>query len=218
MKILSYIILLVLFLVRPLWAQVPFDGTYQFPEGVYLTHENFLNRIPDFSWEEIAGEMVQLPEDFRVQIAKFGLKSGNVEVTAYAISLEGFPYFFVKEDTDLHFHEFAGLRVRGPWSYFEYEGTELSSRIMYAYNPANGRPFRQALVEREKNETHRVLINMETGERVELTFDAVANIVASERDILRAVEALKPTDPENFAKLRQAVKLYNERHPLVLPE
>ena len=218
MKTLSYFVILCLSFAQNSSAQVLFDGTYQFPEGVYLTHESFMTRIPDFSWEEIAGEMVQLPEDFRVQIANFGLKSGRLNAAVYAISLDGFPYFFVKEDTELHFYEFAGLRVRGLWSYYEYEGTELSSRLMYAYNPANGRPFRRAIVEREKNTTHRILIDMLSGERQKLTIEAVADIVGGESDILRAVEALKTTDPEYFAKLRQAVKLYNERHPLMLPE
>ncbi|MEL6275668.1 MAG: hypothetical protein AAFU03_11240 [Bacteroidota bacterium] len=116
MKTLSFFVVTYLLFACQLRAQVPFDGTYQFPEGVYLTHESFLARIPDFSWEDIAGEMVQLPEDFRVQIADFGLKVGSLDAPVYAISLEGFPYFFAKEDTELQFHEFAGLRVRGIWS------------------------------------------------------------------------------------------------------
>lgn len=117
-------LLLLLLLTGFLQAQspAPFNAEYRLPEGVYFSHAAVLAAQPDLSWEAIGGEMVQLPEDFRVQIADYGYKDVriNEDIIPYAISLDGMPYLFIRYDEKRNFHEFAGFRVMGALSTIKY--------------------------------------------------------------------------------------------------
>ncbi len=194
-----------------------FNGDYHCAEGIYLTREAFIANTPDYSWEAVDGEMVQLPEDYRVQIAGMGTNGDSTPVQVYAISLDGFPYLYVRHDDKLNFHEFAGLRFRGRLSYFEYDDITQRSKVMHAYNPANGQPFRTGRVSVVKPVRYRFLIDFTTGRMIPMSQTNVANLIADETDLLRAVGAIPPNDPEMLNKLRQAVKLYNDRNKLVWP-
>ncbi|PHI20006.1 hypothetical protein CEQ90_09700 [Lewinellaceae bacterium SD302] len=194
-----------------------FNADYQFTDGIYLSHASWLANTPDLSWEEIDGEMVQLPEDYRVQIAAMRHKNGSEFERVYAMSLDGFPYICVRHDEQKNFHEFAGLRFRGRYAYFRYSRKELTSKMMYAYNPANGRPFRGAEVEREREVLSEVLLHVPSGEQRSLNRQNVYEILDGYSDLQRAVALLAPDDQELRSKLTRAVKLYNEREPLLLP-
>lgn len=195
---------------------VVFNADFTFAEGVYFTHESWIANKPDASWEEIAGEMVQLPEDYRVQIANFGLKNGLKLNEVYAISLDGFPYIFTKQDEDQNFYEFSGLRFRGRYAYYRFEDKESVTKTMFAYNPANGRPFRQAPVTRERLISHEVLLNVQSGETMMLNKANVSKILVDYSDLQEAVNRLSDDDKQLRTKLIQAVKIYNEREPLLL--
>lgn len=211
-------ILLSLFflLTAGLSAQAIFNAEYRFPEGVYLSHASLLANEPDLEWEAIDGEMVQLPEDYRVQIANYGYKDVriNAEIIPYAISLDGVPYLFVKKNVKRGYHEFAGLRVQGALSTVRYDTTIATRRLMKAYNPANGQPFRQAYVEREKTVSLNRILHLRSGAL--LPFDKPTLIRLCEEDE-ELVTALKATDPKDGAMLLRALKLYDDRHPLSLP-
>lgn len=194
-----------------------FNADYKFAEGIYFSHASWLANTPDLTWEEIDGEMVQLPEDYRVQIADIKHKNGEAIHDPYAISLDGFPYICVKHDETFNFHEFSGLRFRGRYAYFRFARKELVSKTMYAYNPANGRPFREGKVVRELDKTYDVLLHVSSGDQQILDKDTVYDLLEEYKDLQRAVALLDPADKEIRSKLIQAVKLYNEREPLLLP-
>lgn len=211
------ILLIQLFLTAYLLpAQAEFDADYRFPEGVYLSHASLLANEPDLKWEAIDGEMVQLPEDFRVQIADYGYKDVriNADIIPYAISLDGEPYIFVKKNGERGYHEFAGLRVRGALSTIRYDTTITTRKLMKAYNPANGRPFRQAYVEREKTVHLNKILHLRSGALFPFDQPTLLRLCAKDEEL---VKALKATDPENEAMLLRALKLYDDRHPLSLP-
>lgn len=205
--------LLVAFFSQPLVAQDTMVLKGNFAEGLYLTHASFLAGSPDLSWEDISGEMVQLPEDYRLQVADFRLKNGQEAPAIYAVSLDGFPYIFAKQDPKLKYHEFAGLRLNGRYRYYQFTGKVKTDNVMYAYNPANGRPFRQGRVQRERNVLQKFVLDLATGKTFPFDQAGVGEIVETDNDLLRAVTLIKPDDREQEAKLLQAIRIYNQRYP-----
>lgn len=212
-------IICLLFSLNGLFAQyegVIFNADYTFAEGVYLSHASWIANQPDFTWEEIEGEMVQLPEDYRVQIDRMRLKNGAPLPEVYAISLDGFPYMFTRQHEKLGYHEFAGLRFRGRYAYYRFAEKQSVTTTMYAYNPLNGRPFRQAPVTREKDVMMEVLLHVQSGRTQIMNRVNVYELLHEHSDLRRAVSLLSDKDPELRQKLIQAVKLFNEREPLLL--
>lgn len=197
-------------------GQVPFNAEYRFPEGVYLSHASLLANQPDLEWESIDGEMVQLPEDFRVQIAGYGYKDERInnEIIPYAISLEGEPYLFVRKDEERKFHEFAGFRVKGLLSTLQYDTTVVTRQLMKAFNPVNGQPFRQAFVEREKTISLNKILHLRTGALIPFTHQNLVRLCADDQEIARA---LLDVNPKEVELLIRALKLYDDRHPITLP-
>ncbi|WP_116124474.1 hypothetical protein [Lewinella sp. IMCC34183] len=209
-------ILLLLLLPCLLPAQSPeaYGPDYRFRDGVYLTHEALLANQPDVEWSEIAGEMVQLSEDHRVQIDGYGYKSGNDRGTPYAIALDGLPYLFVQVDGRRGFSEFAGLLRPGRYPTVAYDTTVNLRRLMKAYNPANGKPFREGYVERQRRERITRILDMDTGTLRPLDRATVLLLVRDERDLRSALEQ---TPDATTDKLLRALEIYNSRHPLLLP-
>ncbi|MGB3798218.1 MAG: hypothetical protein WA952_00305 [Lewinella sp.] len=206
----------ILFLL-PFWLtaqrSAPLNADFRFQDGVYFTAEALLANEPDVQWGEIAGEMVQLPEDFRVQIDSFGYKTGRY-VEPYAISLDGLPYVFVRQDGPRAFHEFAGFRQTGRYSTVRYDTIVHTRQLMRAYNPATGTPFREGWVERDRRREVIRVVDMISGQRHPLEVRPVSTLVKEEREIHEAVLRLTDEDPQ---KLIRALVLYNERHPLLIP-
>jgi len=182
----------------------------------FLTRITLLANEPDLEWEAIDGEMVQLPEDYRVQIANYGYKDVriNADIIPYAISLDGVPYLFVKKNGDRGYHEFAGLRVQGALSTIRYDTTITTRRLMKAFNPANGQPFRQAYVEREKTVPLYRILHLRSGALFPFNQPTLLRLCAEDEEL---VTALKTADPKNEEMLLRALKLYDDRHPLSLP-
>lgn len=197
-------------------GQTVFNAEYRFPEGVYLSHAALLANQPDLEWESIAGEMVQLPEDFRVQIAGYGYKDDriNSEIIPYAISLEGEPYLFIRQDEERNFHEFAGFRVKGLLCTMQYDTIIVTRQLMKAFNPVNGQPFRQAYVQREKTVSLNKILHLRTGVQIPFNHQNLVRLCADDEEIARALIDVNPKDAD---MLLRALKLYDDRHPLYLP-
>lgn len=208
--------LIILLTATTLAAQTPFNTEYRFPEGIYLSHASLLAAEPDLEWEAIDGEMVQLPEDFRVQIENYGYKDVriNADILPYAISLDGQPYFFIREDEKRKFHEFAGLRVQGTLSTMRYDTIIHTRQLMKAYNPVNGLPFRQAYVDREKKLTLSKILHLRSGALYPFSRESLLMLCADDEEL---VIALNSADPKDQTLLLRALRLYDDRHPVSLP-
>ena len=202
----------------PLSAQdsIAFNADFRFADGVYLSHASLLTNQPDLSWEAIDGEMVQLPEDYRVQIANYGYKDVRIDagILPYAISLDGLAYLFVRRNEQRNFHEFAGLRIRGNLSTLRYDTTVQVRQLMKAYNPANGKPFRQAYVEREQTLPLNKILHLRSGALVPFTRANLARLCA---DDAKLSAAIRETEVDNEEMLLRALRLYDDRHPINLP-
>lgn len=207
---------LLLLLPLTLPAQTPLDADFRFPGGVYLSHAALLALEPDLPWEATTGERVQLPDDYRVQIQHYGYRDTSLaaDLLPYAVVLDGFVYLFVRHDVERDFYDFAGLRVLGALSTFQYDTKELVKKLITAYNPRNGQPFREAYVEREITVTHRKVLEMSTGKVVNANLSNLLLLCADDPDIVKALSRL--SDP-GYDMLLRAVKLYDDRHVIELP-
>ena len=197
-------------------AQRPavYDADFRFADGVYLSAASLLANTPDVPWSEITGEMVQLPEDHRVQIDGYGYQQASTAGEPYAIGLDGIVYLFVRRDARLGFYEFAGLRGPGRYPTVRYDTVEHRRQLMRAYNPATGMAFREGYIERDRRRTVVRIVDMLTGARLPLRPDVVGRLVAEENDIVAAVAKLTPEDE---AKMIRALVLFSQRQPLLIP-
>ncbi len=184
-------------------------------DGIYFAHAELLAGTPNLNWADIKGELVQLPDDYRLQVAAMQPKDGGALPTIYAVVLDSFPYLLVKEDSQLHYHEFAGLRLAGRYRYYSYETYEEVSSRMYAYNPLNGRPFRQGIVSRKKAVLKKEILDLATGKIIPFTQTDLADLVSTDQDLVEAILALETADPDFEAKLLQGLRLYNKRYPFI---
>ena len=202
----------------PLWltAQRPavYDADFRFADGVYLSPGAVLANTPDLLWSEITGEMVQLPEDHRVQIDGYGYHQATVEAAPYAISLDGIVYLFVRRDQRLGFYEFAGLRAAGRYPTVRYDTVEHRRQLMRAHNPATGMAFREGYIERDRRRTVVRIVDMLSGTRFPLHPEVVSRLVAEDPELSAAVSKLTPDDE---TKMIRALVLYSQRHPLLIP-
>ena len=205
-----YLLLLLPFCLSAQSDSTRIDDDYRFADGVFFTHQSLLSDRPDVGWENIDGEMVQLAEAQRVQIDDFGYKSGAYQLP-YAISLDGIPYLFVSRNEKRGYHEFAALRNRGAFATLRYDTLVKSRLLMTAYNPANGLAFREGYVERDRRESLYRILDLRTGERMPLTLNNVRRLVATERDLLAALDR---TGGAEMDKLARALTIYNSRYPL----
>lgn len=206
-----------LLLLFPLWigAQTSrtLDANFRFRDGVYLSHQALLNNTPDAPWSEITGEMVQLSEDFRLQIDGYGYKTSDYR-PPYAVALDGLPYLFVRHNTKRDYHEFSGLRTLGTFATVQYDTIVHAELLMRAYNPANGLAFREGYVKRDQQRTLDRIIDMQSGRRLPLDQPTVMRLVGEETDLLAALERSERATTE---RLLRAIRIYNDRHPLLLP-
>ena len=203
-------------LVGMLPAQDIFDGDYRLPDGVYLSHAALLAAQPDLGWEAIGGEMVQLPETFRVQISGYEYKDDKLDdgIIPYAISLDGEPYLFRRKNLVRRYYDFVGLSVVGTLSILSYDTTVQRRQLMKAYNPVNGQPFREAYVERAETVTVTKVWHLPTGRLLPLTRANLLPLIADDRDLTKALNDL-PEPTQDL--LIRAVKLYDDRTPTTLP-
>lgn len=193
-----------------------FNADFKFTDGVYFSHESLLANQPDLNWQDIDGEMVQLTGDYRVQIAHYGYKDVriNADILPYAISLDGLAYLFIRENEKRNYHEFSGLRVRGNLSTIQYDTTIHFRQLMKAYNPVNGKPFRQAYVDREKTQTLNKILHLRSGALVPFTRANLARLCA---DDVKLAKAIAETEVDDVEMLLRALRLYDDRHPVKLP-
>jgi hypothetical protein len=188
--------------------------TFAFADGVYWSHDALLANRPDADWSDVAGEMVQLPEDYRLLIDRFGYKSDPALPQPYAVSLDGRPYLFVRADERRDYLEFAAPRIWGRWITVQFDTLRQNRYLMRAYNPVNGQPFREGYVDRQDWDRTERMVHLPSGRRTDLSYAAVLEAVASEQDLVRA---LRRDPAASRDKLVRALDVFNDRYPLALP-
>ncbi|MGK0364512.1 MAG: hypothetical protein ACI85O_001569 [Saprospiraceae bacterium] len=201
-------------------SQTLITKNFEFTDGVYLTLNALQKNKPDYDWRELKSNLAANPQTYMTQVEYMVEKStGDTIITdsVFAVCLGGIPFIRLsREAVSKELTTFAGLRVRGRYSFFTYEDVRTKMVPISAYNPINGRPFRTAMVKREEVVQFGKLMNFETGETVDFTQRNFLKIIKDDKELTKSVKELRGEDI--ISKLFKCLLIYDDRHPIYVRE
>lgn len=189
---------------------------FKFKDGIYLTFSDFQKNQPSFTWEEVNSRMATSDEGFVAQVEFIRKDQQVLDLQQiWGICIGGIPYIRLpKGEVTESATVFAGLRVRGKICYFKYKDEEVDTVEVKAYNPLNGRPYRQAKVPVERTVQNEKMLNFQTGEIAEFTPQNFLDWIQDDRQLWNTVSELSPEDAE--AKLFRCLLIYVDRNVVYL--
>ncbi len=181
------------------------------PDGVYQRHASVLVLTPDYPWSVIEGEMVRLEGKRSLKVENFVNTRNRTAPLPYAVVMDGRTYLHIPAKQPRNYEEFAGLSETATLSRVSYDTTIHTRQLMRAFNPANGRPFREAYVERDKVVHLDRVVDLRTGRLYPFDLETVRRLCADDRDLRAALARAQPGETE---KLERALRIYSQRNPL----
>ena len=201
-------------------SQTLITKNFEFTDGVYLTLDALQKNTPDYDWRDLKSNLAANPQTYMTQVDYMIEKStGDSLVTdaVFAVCLGGIPFIRLsREAISKELTTFAGLRVRGRYSFYTYEDVQTKMVPISAYNPINGRPFRTAMVKREETVQFGKLMDFETGETVDFTQRNFLKIIKEDKELTKAVKELQGEDI--ISKLFKCLLIFDDRHPIYVKE
>lgn len=195
---------------------------FLFREGIFRSYESFRSNTPDWSWEEAEAILFTNPQTFLTQIQQLRLKTPDGPGalihpdSIWGICLQGIPYIRLDRDwIQKELATFAPLELRGKICYFDFERTDTVQVRMTAYNPANGRPFRQAMVGKEVDVNCPRILNFQTGETADFTRDNLLRWITDDPALTQTVLELE--EDELDSKLFKVLLIYVDRNRVYIP-
>ncbi|MBK7407835.1 MAG: hypothetical protein IPJ40_06985 [Saprospirales bacterium] len=126
---------------------------FRFEDGIYLTYHSFQTNTPDLRWEEVEAKWYANPQTFLTQLEYLHSRTGQPGIlpdSIWGFSLHGIPYVRLSRDwIQKELATFAPLQLRGKICYFSFDRKDTTQVLITAYNPVNGMPFRQGMVDKE---------------------------------------------------------------------
>ncbi len=195
------------------------DNTLKFKDGIYLSFASFRSNQPDYAWEELGGRLVFNPDAYSAQVEFLSLEEGRPVAmdSIWGLCFEGLPYVLVKsKSTESNAWFFAGLRVRGRISYFEYEMEEEQVVEITAYNPLTGRAFRKGQVSKTLTVVNKYMLRMLDGEIAVFNKANLMEWVKDDEQMYETVNAL--TKEEASTRLYKCLLIYDDRNPIFIQQ
>jgi len=192
------------------------DNTTIFSDGIYLSREAFLTNKPEIQWGGDPAVFLN-PQTLILKADYWILGSGDTLFAdqAYALAVDGKPYLRIPEIESL-LEAFVPLKVRGRICHYSYPVVREQSVEVAAYNPLTGKPFRRGTVINEEDETEHWIFHFLTGERKLLTRESLMEWVSDDPALVKAIKELED-DQNSIEKLIKSLKIYDDRHPVMLP-
>lgn len=190
---------------------------FKFKDGIYLNLEDFQKNQPNYTWNEVVANLATSDEGFITQVESIKTKEQLLDLEqVWGICLGGLPYIRLPkgEITDAA-TVFAGLRLRGKLCYFSYNMDITEFQIVKAYNPLNGRPFRQGRVPVKKTVEYQFLLNFTDGTVAEFNKENLLKWIENDRQLWNTVQDF--SDQEVQEKLFKCLLIYVDRNPIYLP-
>lgn len=193
---------------------------FRFREGIFLTFGAFRANAPDFSWDEVEATLFTNPQTFLTHIGALRATEGEGRAinpdSIWGICLQGIPYIRLERAwIQKELATFAPLELRGKICYFDFERIDTVQVKMTAYNPANGLPFRQAMVDKEVEVNRAKILHFETGEVADFTRENLLRWIAGDPALTQA--ALELEDDELESKLFKILLIYVDRNGAYVP-
>lgn len=193
---------------------------YQFQDGLYLTYSAFQADSPDHLIDQLEGRLVTNDETGLTKSDYLGVKSdtGAVDIdlsSVWGICLDGIPYIrLTGKGEEPGFATFAKLKVRGAICYFTFETDEPKYVEVKAYNPLNGKPFRQARVKNMERVDNKMIMRFDTGEVKVFNKPNLLAWIEKDPQLTEAVHAITPDKEEE--QLYRSILIYDDRHPVYI--
>lgn len=189
---------------------------FKFVDGVYVSFEDFQQNQPTYLWDDLSANLATSEEGFIAQVEYIKHKKNSLDLQqVWGICLGGIPYVRLPEgEVTKTATVFAGLRVRGKICYFKYKDEEIDMVEVKAYNPVNGRPFRQAKVPVERVVERERILDWQSGEIVHFNRENLLAWIADDRQLWNTLRDL-PSE-EVSEKLFRVLLIYVDRNNVYL--
>ncbi len=217
----NYLLYIIFFcqIANHLVAQV--DSTlltknFKFRDGVYVTFQDFQRNRPSYQWEALHASLATTEEGFVAQVASIKFNGKPLDLQQiWGICMGGIPYIRLPqgEVTDAA-TVFVGLRVRGKICYFKYKTNTTEMVEVRAYNPLNGRPYRQGLVPVQRTVLREYMLNWQTADIEPFTTDIFLQWIEDDPQLWRTVKDLSIEEADE--KLFRCLLIYVDRNPVYL--
>lgn len=198
---------------------LPVDRNFRFTDGLYADIVQLRTNRPSISFKHLAGNLVLQEEEHLLKVENLHPQGRSdlpipLEDVDF-ICVNGLPYIKAYIDTARQFTVYAGLRVRGRLCYFAYTQNLADTVLIKAYNPLNGRPFRQQNVIRDKKELVEKVLNLATAEIADFNLENLLYFFADDKKLIRTLEGL--SENEANERLQRCLLIYDDRNPIYLP-
>ncbi len=189
---------------------------FKFKDGIYVNFTDFQQNKPSYTWEEVNARLATSDEGFVAQVEYIKKDQQIIDLQQiWGICLGGIPYIRLPkgEITDAA-TVFAGLRVRGKICYFKYKDEAIDTVEVKAYNPLNGRPYRQAKVPVERTVQQERMLHFQTGEVADFNIQNLLIWIQDDRQLWNTVRDLSLEEADE--KLFRCLLIYVDRNEVYL--
>lgn len=195
------------------------DVNYRFVDGVYTSIEALKTNVPSYPLANISGSLVLQEEEYLLKVeglhprgrADLPLNLSDFKI----ICVNGLPYVQAYQEEERQYTVYAGLRVRGRLCYFAYEKTYPDTVLIRAYNPLNGRPFREQNIVRDQYQLHEKVLDLSTGAVHDFNLENMLVLLEADKPLIGSLANM--TENEAQARLQKCLLIFDDRHPFYLP-
>lgn len=193
---------------------------FKFEDGIYFSLASFQKNKPDLKWTELQTTFYLNEKEFTAQFETIVDEKTGKEIEVeniWGASINGIPYLNLKmgrKENDRRTSLFVGLRLRGKYCYYSFQGFVDLPKTFTVYDPNTQEPIRSHTVTMEEPALIKKMLDFETGEIVAFDKENLKVWIKDDKALLEAVEELKGEEMEE--KLFKCLLIYVDRHPVYL--
>jgi len=190
---------------------------FKFKDGLYLNFEEFKINTPSVSWDSVFARLHSNPQNLITLVDTIHFKNTDQEELSgiWGFTLGGIPYINLNQANGAGLKKFIGLKVRGAICYFTTERKIAETRLIKAYNPVTGIPFREGEVTTQSTDIDKYMLSFDTGEIVAFNRENFISWIDSDSRLVKTIRSLD--ENEIGEKLFKCLLIYDDRNPRYVP-
>lgn len=193
---------------------------FKFEDGIYLSINAFQNNTPDFKWTDLQTSYYLNEKEFTAQFETILHPTTGKEIEVkdiWGATINGIPYLNIKmgrKENDRRTSLFVGLRLRGKYCYYSYQGFVDLPKTFTVFDPETQEPLRSHTVTMEEPALIKKMLDFKTGKTVAFNQQ---NLLEWIKDDLALTEAVRNLEEEEIEeKLFKCLLIYVDRHPVYI--
>jgi len=189
---------------------------FKFQDGIFMTFDDFKENNAILPWDMVYAKLHTNPQKMVTMVDTIALNMDLIQENIWGFSLGGIPYINLKKKNEAGLNIFVGLKVRGHICYFSVDEVKEEVKVIKAYNPRTGVPFREGEVVTKKNVENKFMLSFETGEIKPFGIDNFLDWIENDKMLVKTVEAIEVS--ELSEKLFKCLLIYDDRNPVYVPK